>query len=107
MGYPMTYGRLLALNHLAGNYTKVRMLHGGELGTSEPVASWLKMIAGDMRRLESDTRDGGVECQRIATEAGVDVMTVRRVLDALFRESPQIPPHDEVRLPVNTHEERK
>lgn len=112
MGYPMTYSRVLSRSELRGNYTHVRD-YGYPAGTpgainrywddpkpdpdrpsKDEIRRRLCMIAGDLRRLEADSRDGGYACQRIAAAAGVEIEIVQRVLTAFFEDAPRLAPHD-------------
>lgn len=78
MRYPMTYGRVIQRNHLAGGYD-----------ATDP----LGLIKGDLRRLESDAVDTGTYTQQIADDAGVDVPTAVAVLRAFFgKEQADDPP---------------
>lgn len=98
MGYPMTWGRVLSRNLLTGNYTR---LYGwgavpltNEAAYPREVVSRLKMICGDLRRLEQDSIDGKYATEIVARRAGVDSETVIKVLTAFFKDAPKLPPHD-------------
>lgn len=71
MGYPMTWERLVGRNMLSGDYN----------GTSDV----RPIIAGDMRRLEMDSRDG-LHLQLYAKQAGVTEAQVLVILNAFFGE---------------------
>ena len=104
MGYPMTYPRLLERNSLLGNYTRARdywnsdiepgSYYGNNLGMSV-----LRMISGDLRRLEQDALQPGTYRTQLAKNAQVDEDTLVRVLTAFFEDYgtplPNLPPHDE------------
>ncbi len=60
---------------------------------------YMKMLAGDLRRLEQDSVDGKEATAWIAKCAGVDNETVIKVLSAFFLEAPPRPPHDEILRP--------
>lgn len=98
MGYPMTYDRVLNRNHLLGNYThswdanRVMIDAWFEKQTNDCI----KMMSGDLRRLENDAVDGGWYTQQIAQESNTDIDTVQRVLRAFFKDAPRWPPHDEL-----------
>lgn len=94
MGYPMTYSRVLGRNLLDGNYTNVRQTGTVVVCLDDNVASTLRMISGDLRRLEQDSVDGKYATQVIADYAGVDIETVQKVLEAFFYGAPELPPHD-------------
>lgn len=110
MGYPMTYDRVLNRNGLCGNYTHVRSSGNGisewdpegRIARSE-LYNCLRMISGDMRRLERDCMDDTADYshhRRLCEYAGVDSTTLRRVLHAFFTDCgtmplPTRPPHDE------------
>lgn len=96
MGYPMTWDRVINRNSLVGNYTKARCCGGGVVaGYQEEVAQHLRMISGDIRRLEQDSVDGDYATKRIAEKAGVDIETVQKVLKSFFEGAPNLPPHDD------------
>ncbi len=95
MGYPMTYDRVINRNLLGGNYTSVRYT-----GTATPILgiepgedSRIRMISGDLRRLEQDSVSG-YRLDELAKLAGVEPHVVQRVLGVFFQGAPQLPPHD-------------
>jgi hypothetical protein len=73
MGYPMSYDRLVHRNHLSGDYE----------GTPYPDSCSPTLVAGDMRRLEADSRDEQ-HLKMYAEHAGITVEQVKKVLDAFF-----------------------
>jgi hypothetical protein len=104
MGYPMTWDRVLMRNNLLGNYTHVRNNTGicdGPGWLSDDAIQRLRMLSGDLRRLERDSVDGDYATKKIATAAGVDIETVKKVLIAFFTDAgyftlPTLPIHDEM-----------
>jgi hypothetical protein len=72
MGYPMTWFRLVNRNSLHGDYD----------GCADCSAS-RGCIAGDMRRLEADSRDDA-HLRMYATLAGVTPEQAKVILDAFF-----------------------
>ncbi len=73
MGYPMTWQRLVSRNGLHGGYTV----------TSELQHHGPRHIAGDMRRLEQDSRDA-LHLVKYARYAGITRDEAQAVLDAFF-----------------------
>jgi len=71
MGYPMTYRRVVNRNRLQGDYD----------GTPD-VRS---IIAGDLRRLETDARDI-LHLTIAARVAGITIEQAKAVLDVFFEE---------------------
>lgn len=95
MGYPMSWGRVVDRNSLRGNYTKARDCGNTEITyLPDCCSSRLRMISGDLRRVEQDSVDGNYPTKEIADRAGVDIETVQKVLRAFFNAAPTIPPHD-------------
>jgi hypothetical protein len=85
MGYPMTYERVVRRNNLGGDYPNATPAAGeGHLGC----------IRGDMRRLESDSRDEH-HLQMYAKTVGITVEQAKAVLD-LFFEATQGRPFSQV-----------
>lgn len=109
MGYPMTYRRVLNRNHLAtGSYEAVpqwwpsgmgpvawdlvgdddreRLLgvlhtfHSTHKSYQDAIDHKLRLLAGDLRRLESDTTDENAVCKDIARRTGVGADVVAAVL---------------------------
>jgi hypothetical protein len=77
MGYPMTWQRLVGRNALCqGDYSD-----GG-------------LIAGDMRRLERDCRDGA-HLKGYAKAAGCTKKQAKAVLDRFFDCHPTLPTNQE------------
>jgi hypothetical protein len=74
MGYPMTYGRLVGRNNLRGDYPTVT-------GPNERIN--IGCIRGDMRRLESDSRDE-YHLKRYAEAAGITPEQAKKLLDLFF-----------------------
>lgn len=66
MGYPMTYKRVLDRNGLSGDYDD-------------------SMVAGDLRRLERDTRDA-MHLDAYAQHAHVSTPQAKAIFDAFFEE---------------------
>ena len=64
MGYPMVWPRVIARNRLTGGYAD-------------------SPVAGDMRRLERDSRDAH-HVARFARRAGITAEQARSVLDDFF-----------------------
>jgi len=103
MGYPMTYSRVLERNHLLGNYTRARdtwnsEMEPGSFDTTNTVMPRLRMLSGDLRRLEQDALQPGTWRTKLAELAQVDEETLVRVLTAFFEDYgkplPKLPPHD-------------
>jgi hypothetical protein len=76
MGYPMNYQRVLNRNNLLGGY--------GSL----PADPKLRLIAGDLRRLETDAQDD-THVAAYALLTGISEDKVRHLL-ALFFESSRV-----------------
>lgn len=74
MGYPMTWPRLVSRNRLQGDYD------GGDETRS------IGGIAGDMRRLEKDTRDD-LHLRTYSELSGATLEQVSVILDAFFNGS--------------------
>jgi len=74
MGYPMDYKRVVTRNMLTGDYADGDYL--GELGR-------LKLIAGDLRRLEKDQLDEW-HLKAYAEACNVSVDQARAVLEMFF-----------------------
>jgi len=68
MGYPMNYRRVVERNYLHGDY--------------DPESS-TGLIAGDLRRLESDQRDS-FHLDLYAKHAGITPEQAKKVLDLFF-----------------------
>jgi len=101
MGYPMTYARVVARNHLDGDYW-----HNLPLGKL-PADGGLALcgdnlivlpdgkycanqaLAGDMRRLEKDQRDER-HLKAYARIAGIAPEQAKMVLDAFFAGGDQV-----------------
>jgi hypothetical protein len=84
MGYPMTYQRVINRNHLRGDYAwfhKHRI--EDQVACHEQCINPSPLIAGDLRRLEQDSRDGQYGKQ-IAEAAGVSPEVAVAVLTAFF-----------------------
>ena len=76
MGYPMTYHRIILRNGLSGGYDMgVKPNHHGP-----------RAIAGDLRRLEEDSRDAA-HLKQISEIAKITPEQAKIVLDWLFRDS--------------------
>lgn len=75
MGYPMTYLRVVSRNQLAGDYEPQR---------PAPTFDPRPMIAGDLRRLETDTLDK-VQIKRYAKRAGVTKKQARALFEDFFK----------------------
>ena len=102
MGYPMTYSRVLSRNRLAGNYTQPRQYapqgwydceskvhhEAGDDGPPfSPAGDYgdaLRLLSGDLRRLERDATEPGWWRRELANRAGVDEETLVRVLTAFW-----------------------
>jgi hypothetical protein len=69
MGYPMTWQRFVNRN---------RLKEGDYDGTKDG------SIAGDLRRLESDSLDSGEVCEAIAADTGLDKASIIAVLKKWF-----------------------
>ena len=69
MGHPMNYRRFIDRNHLTGGY--------GDMFSDT------KLIAGDLRRLESDQRDS-FHLDLYAKHAGITPEQAKKVLDLFF-----------------------
>jgi hypothetical protein len=69
MGYPMTWVRIIGRNHLHGDYTDAD--------------DGRRLIAGDMRRLERDSRDDA-HIRGYAKAAGCTKKQAKAVLDRFF-----------------------
>ena len=84
MGYPMSWRRVCSRNHLCHDYAEQpetgRPVKYGELSAVDLSRSH---IAGDLRRLEKDSRDERHLAQYAAL-AGITVEQAKIVLDALF-----------------------
>jgi hypothetical protein len=80
MGYPMTWQRIVDRNGLKGDYMDTS-IDKGDFGS--------RMIAGDMRRLERDTRDD-LHIKAYAKLAGCTKAQAKKLLDAFF-DKPYIP----------------
>lgn len=74
MGYPMSWGRVCSRNGLLGDYVYPMD------GSREAIAG---MIAGDMRRLERDSRDEN-HLKEWARISGATPEQCKRLLDAFF-----------------------
>lgn len=94
MGYPMTWARLLDRNMLCGNYSRARSTGGGPISVQEDHR--VRMISGDLRRLEQDSVDGQFATAMIAARSGVDATIVGKVLAAFFHGAPPLAPHDDI-----------
>jgi hypothetical protein len=81
VGYPMAWNRVVNRNDLAGGYDG-RQGRGTRQGER---ASRLNCIAGDLRRLEVNTRDAR-HLDAYARLAGVTPEQVRRIFDAFFED---------------------
>jgi hypothetical protein len=94
MGYPMTWNRVLQRNSLCGNYTHVRTSDGAimESGLAPSLIGALRLLSGDLRRLERDATDPGSWRTEIAKRAGVTEEVVVQVLTA-FWDGPLPPRH--------------
>ncbi len=68
MGYPMTYRRVINRNNLLEGYESTRPN---------------RLIAGDLRRLEADTRDEG-HLNLYAQIAGTTPDIVKKIFDEFF-----------------------
>lgn len=77
MGYPMTYRRVVRRNHLEGSYT-----HHGPTNPATPELE-RGLIAGDLRRLEADSRDDR-HLKEYAASAGITPEQAKKLLDAFF-----------------------
>lgn len=78
MGYPMTWWRLVHRNGLEGDYSPTNEIYPHHHGS--------RMIAGDMRRLEEDSRDEH-HLSWVADCAGITPDQAKIVLDWFFRDS--------------------
>lgn len=88
MGYPMSWPRVVRRNQLDGNYdhraTAMKLSEDGrQYVPVDPEASARSLIAGDMRRLEADSRDEA-HLARYAEIAGITPEQAKAVLDAFF-----------------------
>lgn len=88
MGYPMTYSRVVHRNTLRGDYGRPDT-KGGHLSPQRDST----MIAGDLRRLETDSRDAS-GLAYYAEKAGITAEQVRVVFDAFFGDFPYDPTKD-------------
>jgi hypothetical protein len=79
MGYPMYWGRLVRRNGLTGGYREP----GCQPGEPDYWLGRLRLVAGDMRRVETDQRDER-HLAEYARRAGVTTEQARAVLDAFF-----------------------
>ena len=75
MGYPMNYKRVINRNQLTGDYDSRNQ---NDLRNNSQ-----KLIAGDLRRLESDCRDIW-HLRRYAETTGLTPEQVKKVLDVFF-----------------------
>jgi len=80
MGYPMTYKRVVERNTLDGDYLPLDLDRAPEDGACG-------LIAGDLRRLETDQRDDK-HIAAYAALSGVDVQRVKAILDLFFEGFP-------------------
>ncbi len=78
MGYPMSYDRVVNRNHLNGDYEE------GDFGD--------RLIAGDLRRLELDSRDEA-HLLGYARAAGTTIKQAKRLLDLFFEGDVRLPDH--------------
>jgi hypothetical protein len=74
----MDYRRVVNRNYLQGDY-----VHNDVRLHPTPEEATRGMVAGDLRRLEKDQRDG-LHLKCYAEVAGVSIEQVKKVLDALF-----------------------
>lgn len=88
MGYPMSYQRVLLRNNLSRDTWPnpdddpyVRGVDADDPRQVLPQGTW--GLAGDLRRLEADTRDAA-HLSRFAQEAGITEYQVKIVLDCFF-----------------------
>jgi hypothetical protein len=77
MGYPMSYKRVIHRNDLRGGYD------GDHRGRPDEVAQVLTRIAGDLRRMEANTRDAR-HLDAYARLSGVTPDQARVIFDAFF-----------------------
>jgi hypothetical protein len=94
MGYPMTWSRLLERNNLKGNYSRVAPYPVPPDSPPGACRDRLRMISGDLRRLERDSVDGDTASIWIAREAGVSLEDTLKVMKAFFSGAPKVEPHD-------------
>lgn len=76
MGYPMTWKRVVNRNNLNGDYSTDNL----SLPLSEKI---IRMIAGDMRRLEKDNLDEW-HLKAYSEACNVSVEQVRAILEMFF-----------------------
>ena len=107
MGYPMTYQRVVNRNQIlkGGDYAQAPLIvfHAPTIMPDyiddpnvnkrafeaareelERANSMIRMVNGDLRRLERDAVDENATCVRIAQRTGIDEETVAAVLKEFF-----------------------
>lgn len=85
MGYPMTYQRVISRNWLRGDYTDKAPYRdeSGNVAARDTLADFRCMVAGDLRRLERNSRDPR-HLDAYARKTGLTSEQVKAVLDAFF-----------------------